>query len=146
MKNASLSYTGIDKHEGESVGGWDTVLRREEYEALYSKQQATITSLEEAIIPEKFRNRSIIDINAEKEEAVMTAAESVSENDETEEIPDYFVQFGVGVKVMHSKFGLGTIVWADKNNYYFRVKFAVGEKQFLFPMAFEKNYLKIAEE
>ena len=145
-ENASLSYTGIDKHEGESVGGWDTVLRREEYEALYSKQQATITSLEEAIIPEKFRNRSIIDTNVEKEEAVMTAAESVSENDETEEIPDYFVRFGVGVKVMHSKFGLGTIVWADKNNYYFRVKFAVGEKQFLFPMAFEKNYLKIAEE
>ena len=49
-ENSSLNYTGIDKHEGESVGGWDTVLRREEYEALYSKQQATVTDLSDAII------------------------------------------------------------------------------------------------
>lgn len=41
-ENSSLSYTGIDKHQGESVCGWDTVLRLEEYEALYNKQQATI--------------------------------------------------------------------------------------------------------
>ena len=25
-ENSSLSYTGIDKHEGEAVGGWDTVI------------------------------------------------------------------------------------------------------------------------
>ena len=49
-ENSSLNYTGIDKHEGESIGGWDTVLRREEYEALYSKQQATVTDLSDAII------------------------------------------------------------------------------------------------
>ncbi|MDD7186793.1 MAG: GIY-YIG nuclease family protein [Clostridia bacterium] len=36
-ENSSLSYTGIDKHDGESVGGWDTVLRREEYETLYGR-------------------------------------------------------------------------------------------------------------
>lgn len=52
-ENSSLSYTGIDKHEGEAVGGWDTVLRREEYEALYSKQQATMTDFEQILIPEK---------------------------------------------------------------------------------------------
>lgn len=49
-ENSSLNYTGIDKHEGESIGGWDTVLRREEYESLYSKQQATVTDLSDAII------------------------------------------------------------------------------------------------
>ena len=49
-ENSSLNYTGIDKHESESIGGWDTVLRREEYEALYSKQQATVTDLSDAII------------------------------------------------------------------------------------------------
>ena len=41
-EDSSLSYTGIDMHEGKDVGGWDTVLRKEEYEALFSKQQATI--------------------------------------------------------------------------------------------------------
>ena len=56
-ENSSLSYTGIDKHEGEAVGGWDTVLRREEYEALYSKQQATMTDFEQILIPEKYRDK-----------------------------------------------------------------------------------------
>ena len=31
-EDASLSYTGIDKNADKAVGGWDTVLRREEYE------------------------------------------------------------------------------------------------------------------
>ena len=31
-EDASLVYTGINKHEDEDVGGWDTVIRREEYE------------------------------------------------------------------------------------------------------------------
>ena len=30
-EDASLSYTGIDKNADKAVGGWDTVLRREEY-------------------------------------------------------------------------------------------------------------------
>ncbi len=27
-EDSSLSYTGIDKHQGEDIGGWDTVIRR----------------------------------------------------------------------------------------------------------------------
>lgn len=34
-EDASLSYTGIDMGEGRDVGGWDTAVRREEYEALF---------------------------------------------------------------------------------------------------------------
>lgn len=41
-EDASLSYTGIDKHEGEYVGGWDTVVKRKEYETLFYNQQTTI--------------------------------------------------------------------------------------------------------
>jgi hypothetical protein len=41
-EDASLSYTGINKHEGEAVGGWDTVIKRAEYEALFYNQQATL--------------------------------------------------------------------------------------------------------
>ncbi|MBQ2748033.1 MAG: restriction endonuclease, partial [Firmicutes bacterium] len=50
-ENASLSYTGIDMHEGEDIGGWDTVLRRDEYNALYAKQQATMTNFAEVFVP-----------------------------------------------------------------------------------------------
>jgi len=33
-EDASLSYTGIDKHEGEAVGGFDTVVTPEDFEAM----------------------------------------------------------------------------------------------------------------
>lgn len=33
-ENASLSYTGIDKHTGEDVGGFDTVVSSEEHQAM----------------------------------------------------------------------------------------------------------------
>jgi hypothetical protein len=39
-EDASLSYTGIDKHEGEDIGGWDTVIKRKEYETLFYNQQS----------------------------------------------------------------------------------------------------------
>ena len=37
-EEASLDYTGINKHEGEPVGGWSTVLSVDDYNALYKKQ------------------------------------------------------------------------------------------------------------
>ena len=41
-ENSSLTYTGIDKHVGEDVGGWDTVLTRTEYQKLYDNQKITM--------------------------------------------------------------------------------------------------------
>ncbi|MDR2632522.1 MAG: hypothetical protein LBC51_02735, partial [Treponema sp.] len=39
-EDSSLAYTGIDKHEGEKVGGWDTVLLRKEYNHLFENRAA----------------------------------------------------------------------------------------------------------
>ncbi len=47
-EDSSLSYTGIDKHEGEAVGGYDTVLTREEYERLFGSQQISISEVTQA--------------------------------------------------------------------------------------------------
>ena len=41
-EDSSLCYTGIDKHAGEDVGGWDTVIKRSEYDALFYNQQASL--------------------------------------------------------------------------------------------------------
>jgi hypothetical protein len=41
-EDSSLSYTGIDKHLGEAVGGYDTVLTRDEYNRLYGLQQLSM--------------------------------------------------------------------------------------------------------
>ena len=45
-EDSSLSYTGINKHEGEDVGGWDTVIKRSEYESLFYNQQSTMDAPE----------------------------------------------------------------------------------------------------
>ncbi len=34
-EDASLRYIGIDKHEGEDIGLYDTVLRKEDYEQTF---------------------------------------------------------------------------------------------------------------
>jgi hypothetical protein len=39
-EDSSLAYTGIDKHEGENVGGWDTVLAEEEFNQMFVNKAA----------------------------------------------------------------------------------------------------------
>ena len=53
-EDSSLSYTGLDKHENEDVGGWDTVVKRKEYELLFYNQQSTMDApeIDEADVPE----------------------------------------------------------------------------------------------
>jgi hypothetical protein len=41
-EDSSLSYTGINRHEGKAVGGFDTVITRKEYDKLYGLQQSSM--------------------------------------------------------------------------------------------------------
>ena len=146
-ENSSLLYTGIDRHEGESVGGWDTVLRREEYEALYSKQQATIADLTNAIntVVTDAKNTNIqkktvgITHRAGSDYKAAAASQATTERD-WDKILD---SIGSGTAVRHKKFGEGTVAWIDKAKKYIRVKFAAGEKQFIFPDAFVGGFLSV---
>ena len=143
-ENSSLSYTGIDKHEGEAVGGWDTVLRREEYEALYSKQQATIADLTEAISPADTKAAKI----QQKSDGTVHSAGTAYKLATSQPAPEkdwykLLAPVGVGTAVKHKTFGKGSVVWMDKAKKYIRVKFAAGEKQFIFPDAFIGGFLSV---
>lgn len=147
-ENSSLSYTGIDKHEGEAIGGWDTVLRREEYEALYSKQQATMTDFEEILIPEKYRSEK--SGNTTEDEIAATVTDNTAAQKQDEEklaaekaLEEMLAKVQIGVTVTHKKFGSGAIVWIDSAKKYLRVKFDAGEKQFVFPDAFLMKFLEV---
>lgn len=159
-ENSSLSYTGIDKHAGESVGGWDTVLRREEYEELYGKQQATMTDFEEILISEKYSaekagNTAENEIAAAVTDNAVTnnatandAATALQKQDEEKlaaekALQEMLQKVQVGVTVTHKKFGSGTIVWIDSAKKYIRIKFDAGEKQFVFPDAFLMKFLEV---
>lgn len=144
-ENSSLSYTGIDKHEGEAVGGWDTVLRREEYEALYSKQQATIADLTEAITT---ADTKAANIQPKTNDTVHSTGAGYKPAATSQPAPEkdwdkILAPVGVGSAVKHKTFGEGTVVWMDKAKKYIRVKFAAGEKQFIFPDAFMGRFLSV---
>ena len=146
-ENSSLSYTGIDKHEGEAVGGWDTVLRREEYEALYSKRQATIADLTEAITVADTDTKAV-NIQQKPDgtaHSVGTANKSATTSQPApeEDWDKILAPVGVGTAVKHKTFGEGTVVWMDKAKKYIRVKFAAGEKEFIFPDAFVGGFLSV---
>lgn len=144
-ENSSLNYTGIDKHEGESIGGWDTVLRRKEYEALYSKQQATVTDFSDAIISAK-ETKTAPESSASSKIDTTSAKKTV--NPEKQEKPQIdwehiLADVGVGTTVKHKLFGEGTISKMDKAKKYIHVKFKKGEKQFVFPDAFICGFLSL---
>lgn len=149
-ENSSLSYTGIDKHAGESVGGWDTVLRREEYEELYGKQQATMTDFEEILIPEKYRAEKSGKTAENEIAATVTDNAYASAQKQDEEklaaekaLKEMLAKVQVGKTVTHKKFGDGVVVWIDSAKKYLRVKFDAGEKQFVFPDAFLMKFLEV---
>lgn len=153
-ENSSLSYTGIDKHAGEAVGGWDTVLRREEYEALYSKQQATMTDFEQILVPEKHRAKRestpVVTASAHEPSVVVRrpsqkpqTIEKKQEQSPEDKWSEVLERVGVGVGVSHKKFGTGTVTWIGADKKYLRVKFEVGEKQFVFPDAFVMGFLTL---
>ncbi|MBQ2876509.1 MAG: GIY-YIG nuclease family protein [Clostridia bacterium] len=162
-EDTSLSYTGIDKHADEAVGGWDTVIRREEYERLYVGQQETMTSgLRTSggtpIVAVSARENTVV-ITPSKPTAspskpivgtvtpkpVYTPTVSPKPVVEKPKEPEYIPpQIEVGAVVHHNKFGEGTITWIDGNKKYFYIKFdeKVG-KTFVYPNAFKDGFLML---
>ena len=150
-EDASLVYTGIDKHESDEIGGWDTVIRREEYEKLFYNQQATMDATENSeSITENIS--SAVTITAPKQELV-TAQYGIPTPDTKPKKPpvptkpkDEFFDVSkdkVGVKVSHKMFDVGTVVKKYKSNKFVIVHFKDGEKQFLLPDAFTKGFLDL---
>ena len=45
-EDASLTYTGIDKHANDEIGGWDTTIRKSQYEKLFYNQQDSMNEVE----------------------------------------------------------------------------------------------------
>ena len=140
-EDSSLSYTGIEKSVKDEVGGWDTVIRREEYEKLFFNQQATMqATISEAIVEEIAVTKDKPKVVPKVNPYVVTTTQK---QEVKEEKPSFdYSKIVVGLVVTHAKFGDGTIINIDKAQKYIKIKFAVGEKMFIFD-AFEKGFLKI---
>lgn len=141
-EDSSLSYTGIEKHANEDVGGWDTVIRREEYQKLFFNQQSSMES--DGVTYQEIKETA--PTKEEREEAgkkfkeyVETKVSQIADKSEEEKkIKEIIEKAKVGVKLHHDKFGDGVIVSIDKFQKYITVKFDEGEKKFIFPGSINK--------
>ena len=89
-EDSSLVYTGIDKHEGEDVGGWDTVIKRSEYEKLFYNQQSTMEASAAVAddVPEvPYETVSGDDDEAEEEPAITKTRKPVTPRGRTHKAP-----------------------------------------------------------
>lgn len=158
-EDASLSYTGVDRHEGEKVGLYSTVLSRDDYAMMTGQLNASMEPpivsesdlpdnsffdqsededgdiLEEAPAPEvksviqKAMNTHHSPVTASKQE--MTKAPEAPVADASNVIP--------GSIVIHKAFGSGSVVSIEKGIVW--VSFDGLEKRFQFPGAFQQGFL-----
>ena len=197
-EDSSLSYTGINKHEGEKVGLFNTVV---DYDEMFVAQQASLAAppVDESDIPEnpfsfitdfedeeeeevkpepKKRGRKAKEapITITKMEPVVSGTIKANEKSSGWHVPGTYkepkpslkiggstiagtenekVTFDVskvkkGVKVIHKAFGNGVVkkrrVDADRGCEYVVVSFKDTEREFPFPFAFVKGFMKIDEE
>lgn len=165
-EDSSLTYTGINRHENEEVGGWDTVIKREEYERLFYNQQSTMEAPKAAVptftvsAPEP-DNKVVAAPQPKpqpkpqsetKQPNLVTATYGIkspvipaSKPAETKEDTFDYSKVQIGVTVNHKVFGDGTITWIDKARKYLRVQFSVGEKTFTMGTAFMQGFLSLKE-
>ena len=138
-EDSSLSYTGIEKSVSDEVGGFDTVIRREEYERLFFHQQATLSADNDALqeiaaatAPSAIESKSVPNPSSANKSAQAQAPKI----DVSQIVP--------GAIVFHAKFGEGKIEHVDQSFKYLRVAFSIGEKTFVLPNCFESGFLKFS--
>lgn len=155
-EDSSLSYTGIDKHAGMDIGGWDTVIKREEYEEMFYQQQLAIEMPTFYEVPDLTSTPFGVGSKVEVDTAPVitpvlsggtssiavktssTAPQKVHK-DETFVVPEV----KEGDQVVHRAFGTGVISKLDKAKKHIRITFSAGEKTFIFPDAFVQGFLTV---
>lgn len=162
-EDASLSYTGIDRHEGENRGGWDTVISDADYKSMFALQQASM----EAPIPsaddlagKPFLNfaEAVRDMDQPKKN--LQAAEKPAAYRRhlekprctppvpkpAEPAPHAQVDLSrvvVGGQLRHKAFGMGTV--KEIRGGLIIVLFGGTEKKFQFPGALLQGFLSLPE-
>ena len=162
-EDASLVYTGIDRHAADEVGGWDTTIRRTQYEKLFYNQQSAMRAVDRgsyASYPEGVESSGRDGAGQATRGTGVTVLPSeppvqpqrpkpanIAPNSQPAQAkPDFETKLetiGVGRTVRHKTFGKGVVVKFNKNEKYIYVKFFLGEKKFIFPDAFVMGFLEV---
>ena len=162
-EDASLTYTGLNKHADDEVGGWDTTIRKTQYEKLFYNQQASMSDIDtnvyskfvepvdvkreerkraEAEELKKVRQYTVAPEQPVKP-AVAVSKPAVQASDEEDILLEKLESLGADSIVLHKKFGRGVVVKMDRNAKFIHIKFTLGEKKFVFPDAFLMGFLEV---
>lgn len=159
-EDSSLSYTGINRHAGEDVGLFNTVISREDYDRMAAQQITSMVGLPFAADDLPETPLGVTDENEEDEEEELEVIERPAPalavanplpspalvQPEAVSRPDAPKVDTSGVKtgsiLIHKKFGPGTVVSLADG--IMLVKFEEGEKRFVFPDAIHQGFLSIA--
>ena len=160
-EDASLTYTGIDKHTNDEVGGWDTTIRKTQYEKLFYNQQSSMNKVDYSsysssseYIESTHRVAKPIDSkpaeNVSQTKPIVhpqpvkptTVSVPSQESQTMHDLEAKLETIGIDSTVVHKKFGKGTVVKINKNEKFIHVKFTLGEKKFIFPDAFLMGFLE----
>ena len=163
-EDASLSYTGINRHEGENRGGWDTVITDADYNKMFALQQASMEAPAPAVndLPENPVSsfmEAAKPLSEKKPTAVAKEpipyknperlAESVVASKQVEPVtpaPKKEVDLSlvkVGCRLRHKAFGMGVVNRIDHG--VIVVAFGNAEKKFPFPGALLEGFLSLPE-
>lgn len=131
-EDASLVYTGINRHAEENVGLYATVLSREDYEMMAGAQQDSMAgAVEEKALPSP------------------TADDRIAcrpEEEEEEPPPAPNVRIRKGTLLTHREYGTGIVVKLDESSGRMTVKFGEEKKLFPYPRSLEQGKLIPAEK
>lgn len=141
-EDASLTYTGVNKHENKGVGLYSTVLSRDDYNIMAEQQQKSIISLQAGKVKALRPYDITVSKNMVDEENMNGKYSSALEtlvSDDNALIDAKLVE--VGSKVIHKAFAEGLVEKIDAGMIY--INFDGMKKQFMFPEAFEQGFLKL---
>jgi len=164
-EDASLNYSGINKHEGEKVGLFDTVIDQNDFSFMKNSPDLSNTKVELQKNTVEFGS-SQNDASSNTDQIVIEypkkiSGEKVEKN--SNDSPDSSVQsfsvdanaplvsktklryqsLKVGSIVLHYKFGKGVVSSMSKDKLL--VNFDNGSKWFQYPKAFQQGHLEIIE-
>lgn len=151
-EDSSLSYTGQNKHNNDNVGGWDTVIRKQEYELLFYNQQESMKEnknpfdeiIEKTVISTNKKDEDLKNEDIESKKTKNEVNDNKFESIYTVSISEQMKKLSIvqkGTVVYHEKFGKGKVSWINQKRTHIKVDFGNGDKQFVFPNAFLEGHL-----
>ncbi|MFI3170383.1 MAG: GIY-YIG nuclease family protein [Faecalibacterium sp.] len=139
-EDSSLGYTGINRHEDEKKGGWDTVISDEDYDSMFGLQQQSLqrddiaATAKPAIQAQPIKKVALPTVGVPVAAKRLPKAEPVVNSSK---VDTSFVR--EGVEIRHKAFGVGKVRWVSTTKV--GVRFGMLEKEFLFPAAIEQGFL-----